>query len=177
MWEKALKKRELHQESDNVYSSLPRLCLIWLFISLSFLSHIHLCTAGLYISKAEIQTPTLPLSALLAQLPHSPLGLSCQKSPSLPWISTKPGSYLLAHSKICPLGELYILHAGENSVHTHTCMHTQWHAHAWTYMKTTSTHLYTHTCLNRLTQHSCTHIRSLSLTHTIKSACSFSGGE
>lgn len=124
---KPIRKKEQHQESDNVYSSLSCLCLIPLFISLSFLSHIHLCTAGLYISKAEIQTPTLPLSALLAQLPHSPLGLSCQKSPSLPWISTKPGSYLLVPSKICPLGELYTLHAGENSAHTHNDM--QMHGH------------------------------------------------
>lgn len=71
----------------------------------------YLCTAALYVRQAKIQTPTLPLSALLAQLPHSPLGLSCQKSPSLPWISTKPGSYLLTPFKICPLGELYTLHA------------------------------------------------------------------
>ncbi len=137
--------------------SLASVSSPFLFVFLSYL-----CTAGLHISKAEIQTPTLPLSTLLAQLPHSPLGLSCQKSPSLPWISTKPGSYLLAHSKICPVGELYTLHAGEGSVHaykrTMTCrcldIHEN-HKHSYTH---------THTCMNRLTLHSCTHNHSLSHT-------------
>lgn len=174
------KKEKKNSIKKVIYSSFSQLCLIPLFISLSFLSHIHLCIAGLYISKAEIQTPTLPLSALLAQLPHSPLGLSCQKSPSLPWISTKPSSYLLVPSKICPLGELYTLHVGENSAHTHNDM--QMHGHTWnkqTAIHSLYIHTHTPTGINRLTQnsHTHTHIYSFSHTHRMKSACSFSGGE
>ncbi len=137
--------------------SLASVSSPFLFLFLSYL-----CTAGLHISKAEIQTPTLPLSTLLAQLPHSPLGLSCQKSPSLPWISTKPGSYLLAHSKICPVGELYTLHAGEGSVHaykrTMTCRCLDMHEN--------HKHSYTHTHTHAWTDLLYTHAHTIILSHT-----------
>lgn len=160
----SIKKSCIKKVILSIPRSLASVSSPFLFLFLS-----HLCTAGLHIRKAEIQTPTLPLSALLAQLPHSPLGLSCQKSPSLPWISTKPGSYLLAHSKICPVGELYTLHAGEGSVHayerTMTCRCLDIHEN----------HKHTHTHMHEQTYFTLMHTQSFSLTHRMKSACSFSG--